>query len=114
VHLRDAGLRRISFATRALVIGSVTAAGAFSAMAAWAQPGRKSTSTAGAASNPVASLGTSPKTKPATVPATVAPESGDDDLNPPATVPATVPATAPAQYTPPTYQYSPPVVSSQS
>src|SRR6185437_16147731 len=46
VHLRDAGLRKVSAATRALVVGSVAAAGVFSALAAWAQPGRKTTSAA--------------------------------------------------------------------
>jgi hypothetical protein len=119
VSRRDAGLRKVSIATRALVVGSVTAASAFAALAAWAQPGRsKPSSTAGAQNTPVASIGTSPTANaPSTTPATVAPAGGDDDLAPPATVPSTqdpgVQYTPPTyQYTPPTYQYSPPVVSS--
>ena len=40
IRSREIGLRRVSVATRVLVAASITAAGLFSAMAAWAQPGR--------------------------------------------------------------------------
>jgi hypothetical protein len=114
VHLRDAGLRKVSIATRLLVVGAVAAAGAFAAMAAWAQPGRsKTAATVRGRSVPVAPQGSgTTATVPATTPATVAPASGNDDLTPPTTVPVTAPAPDPGvQYVPPSYQYSPPVVS---
>ena len=40
LQARDAGLRRISIATSALIAGSVAATGVFTTLAAWAQPGR--------------------------------------------------------------------------
>ncbi len=40
LQARDAGLARISIATRVLVAASVAASGMFMALAAWAQPGR--------------------------------------------------------------------------
>ena len=40
VRMRDAGLKRVSVATRVLVAGAVGTTGLFSALAAWAQPGR--------------------------------------------------------------------------
>lgn len=111
VHLRDAGLRKVSVATRVLVVGSVAAAGPFAALAAWAQPGRsKTSSTAGGQSLPVASIGRT-SVSPLAPPTTVA-RGNDDDRAPPATVPVTAPAQNPSgQYIPPSYQYSPPVVS---
>jgi hypothetical protein len=122
VHQRDAGLRKVSVATRLLVAGSVAAAGLFAAMAAAAQPGRAKVSSATrqptAPAAPAASVGSATATVPTTVPA--APASGDDggggdDLAPPATVPVTIPAQTPDyQYSPPSYQYSPPVVSAAS
>ena len=36
---RDAGLKRIAIATRVLVAAAIAATGAFTALAAWAQPG---------------------------------------------------------------------------
>ena len=125
VRARDAGLRRISVVTRVLVGGSVVAAGAFSALAAWAQPGRsKSASTAGSsAAAPNGGFGFSRGNgSPAgstsnTVPSSSSPSNassnasssstgssntvaGDGNavqpLSPPATAPATVPDTLPA------------------
>jgi hypothetical protein len=120
LRTRDAGLRRISLTTRALVVGSVAAAGFFSSLAAWAQPGR---SKAVPATKPIAGgqlgygSGTSAATTPATTPATTAPASDDGgNLSQPASPPVTAPAPAPAptapayQYTPPPQQYVPPVV----
>jgi hypothetical protein len=117
LRARDAGLRRISLTTRALVVGSVAAAGFFSSLAAWAQPGR---SKAVRTTNPVASgqiglgAGISAGTTP-TAPATTTPASDDGgNLSQPASPPVTAPApaaTVPAyQYTPPPQQYVPPVV----
>jgi hypothetical protein len=121
LRARDAGLRKVSVATRALVVGSVAAAGVFASMAAWAQPGR---SKAARAANtnatqtplvPSGGAGLSTATVPTTSPATVAPDTGGsannaDNLNPPATVPTQTPSYTPpsTQYTPPTYQYNPP------
>lgn len=40
LRARDAGLRKVSIVTRVLVAGAVVAAGLFTTLAAWAQPGR--------------------------------------------------------------------------
>jgi len=121
LRARDAGLRKVSVATRVLVVGSIAAAGAFASMAAWAQPGRSKARAANpttgqtplSGSGAGLSTATVPATTPATTPATVA--SGDggsgvdsSNLNPPATVPSTQYTVPNTQYTPPTYQYTPP------
>jgi hypothetical protein len=128
---RDAGLRKVSVATRVLVVGSIAASGAFASMAAWAQPGRSKARAANPTTGqtPLSSSGAglSTATVPATTPAVAAGGGGDDNnnLNPPPTVPSTQytpPATVPStqytpptyQYTPPAYQYTPPVVSGAS
>jgi hypothetical protein len=121
LRARDAGLRKISFVTRVFVVGSVTAAGAFTALAAWAQPGRSKTTVTGSAARDrggrlvVPTTGvtrrsapgpssTSPSSSaaPATSPATVAPSTegntGGYALAPPTTLPD------------PGYQYTAPVV----
>lgn len=106
VRARDAGLRKISVATRVLVVGSVAAAGAFASMAAWAQPGRAK---AALKSTGLGSVGrVSTATVPPTTPATVAPQNDgeSDDLSPPTEAP-TAPDSGYA-YTSPSYQYSPP------
>jgi hypothetical protein len=117
VTARDAGLRKISLTTRALVVGSVAATGVFSSLAAWAQPGRsKPVRTAGPVAQPDTGSRTgfrtgSTSTSAPTTPAPTGDNSGGDDndnLAPPATAPATVPVPA-YQYTPPPVQYSPPV-----
>jgi hypothetical protein len=105
LHARDAGLRRVSTVTRVAVFGSVAAAGGFTAIAAWAQPGRAKTvnrsssiaAPAGQYSGGAVSPLTTPTTVPAaqtpvTDPATVAPSNngGYSDgysLSPPATLP---------------------------
>jgi hypothetical protein len=123
LHMRDAGLRKISVTTRVLVVGSVAAAGAFASMAAWAQPGRsKVIRTAAPTGRQLVGTGAASATVPATVPATAPatlPQSGSygDDggysLAPPATTPATAPATVPNpgyQYVAPSYQAPQPVV----
>jgi hypothetical protein len=105
LRARDAGLRKISVATRVLVVGSVAAAGVFASMAAWAQPGR-----AKAATNPTG-LGSVGRVPTATVPpATVAPQNdgGSGALSPPTEAPTTAAPDSGYQYTPPSYQYSPP------
>jgi hypothetical protein len=123
LRVRDAGLRKISLTTRVLVVGSVAAAGAFSSLAAWAQPGRsKTVGAAGSTARPSSGRGAgfAPATPPNTVPSTAAPapsesSGGDDNLAPPATPPVSPPQYTPPQYTPTQYappadQYSPPVV----
>jgi hypothetical protein len=85
LRARDVGLRRVSVVTRVVVVGSVAAAGVFTAMAAWAQPGRSKT----VRTNGAPRVST-PATTPATTPPTAA--SGDnsmggDGLSPPATPP---------------------------
>ena len=117
LRARDAGLRRISLTTRALVVGSVAAAGLFSSLAAWAQPGRSKAVRTG---NPVAGgqfgFGTSAPANTTPAPATPTTTTPDDggDLSQPASPPVTAPAPAPTtptyQYTPPPQQYVPPVV----
>jgi hypothetical protein len=107
--------------TRALVVGSVAAAGLFSSLAAWAQPGRSkavraTTPTNGNAGGrqlglrPRVGTGTSPATSPATAPAATLPSQatagGDGNLTQPTSPPVTAPA---YQYSPPV-QYAPPVV----
>jgi hypothetical protein len=91
---RDAGLRRIATATRVLVAGSIAATGLFTAMAAWAQPGRtKSGVTAGprrAAASGSSAYGN--------VGGTYGTAPGDANLSPPSTLPV------------PGYQYSSPAV----
>jgi hypothetical protein len=107
IRARDAGLRRVSMVTKVLVAGSVAAAAGFSALAAWAQPGRaKTVPAAGARSQFVPSRPTPTAPSVATAPKGDESENGDgvQQLSPPTTVPATVPDTAPA----PDYQYSPP------
>jgi hypothetical protein len=94
---RDAGLRRVSVVTKVVVVGSVAAAGLFTAMAAWAQPGRsKTVRTNGAGAGiptrpvPLPSAGAPPVSTPATTPPTAAPgdaSAGGDSLSPPATSP---------------------------
>jgi hypothetical protein len=101
LRARDAGLRRVSVVTRVAVVGSVAAAGIFTAMAAWAQPGRTKqvrTNRAGAGAptrpvtvpSPGAPAVSTPATTPATTPSTAAPgdgSAGGDSLSPPATLP---------------------------
>jgi hypothetical protein len=107
LRARDAGLRKISYATRALVVGSLAASGGFSALAAWAQPGRTKVLRVAA---PVVGPGSATRTGGATgptggtVPATTSPT---ENLSPPETTPTTAPDPNP-QYPPPTYQYTPP------
>jgi hypothetical protein len=122
---RDAGLRKISVVTRVFVVGSIAAAGAFTALAAWAQPGRNKTAVGtGSAtrvrggslvvpttvgSSPTSTGGTPDTGAPSTTPATVAPATdgngnGNGNGNnggyiaPPTTLPD------------PGYQYTAPVV----
>jgi hypothetical protein len=120
LHARDAGLRRVSIVTRAAIAASVAAAAGFTAVAAWAQPGRTK------AVDPNRELGAGPAIPatdpptgshpassasssggPATTPTTFAPAGNDggnpgDTLAPPDTIPD------------PGYSYSPPVVSGAS
>ena len=106
LRARDAGLRRVSFVTRAFVVGSVAAAGAFSTLAAWAQPGHAKTAAANGSFAPGRSTGstTPPSGTPATnsPTTTIAPSDGGGDgggyVAPPATVPD------------PGYQYTGPAV----
>jgi hypothetical protein len=110
LRARDAGLHRISVATRVLVVGSVAAAGAFASMAAWAQPGRAKAATK---QTGLGSVGRRPTaTVPGTTPATVAPQNdgGSGALSPPTEAPTTAAPDPGYQYTPPSYQYSPPPV----
>lgn len=117
LHARDAGLRRISIVTRVTIAGSVAAAGAFTAVAASAQPGHAKTAPPSGSAGDARALpasgassgltqATTPPTSPATVPQTTAP--GDvgyagGDIAPPPTLPD------------PGYTYSgPAVVSGQS
>jgi hypothetical protein len=113
IRARDAGLRRVSVVTKVLVAGSVSATAMFSALAAWAQPGRaKTVPTAGARSQvmPISPPVTAPSV--VTAPKPNGTENGDgaQQLSPPATLPATVPATVPDTVPAPDYQYSPPPV----
>jgi hypothetical protein len=97
LRARDAGLRRVSVVTRVVVVGSVAAAGLFTAIAASAQPGRTKTirtngAGAGTPTRPVTvpSVGAPPVSTPATTPPTAAPgdaAAGGDSLSPPATTP---------------------------
>jgi hypothetical protein len=119
LHARDAGLRRVSIVTRGAIAASVAAAAAFTAVAAWTQPGRAK------AAVPNRTFGARSAT-PAAVPPTT---SGSDD-SPSGDVPATTPTTyapagnngvypsdtlAPPDTLPdPGYSYSPPVVSGAS
>lgn len=119
----------MSVATRVLVVGSVASTALFSALAAWAQPGRSKTLhiaaprsqvrpgqvarvggfvTRGATNRPVTQRTS------VTAPQTVGTQgvSPADQLSPPTTAPDTVPATVPAPF----YQDTspPPVVSGAS
>jgi hypothetical protein len=95
LRARDAGLRRVSVVTRVAVVGSVAAAGIFTAMAAWAQPGRTKTARTNGAGHPttrvtVPSTGAPPVSTPATTPPTSAPGDasvGSDGLSPPTSLP---------------------------
>jgi hypothetical protein len=103
--------------TRAAIVASVAAAAGFTAVAAWAQPGRAKTADpnrvlgAGRATPAtLPSTGSSPASSsggPVTAPTTFAPV-GNDDANPGDTLapPDTIPD--------PGYSYSPPVVSGAS
>jgi len=118
LHARDAGLRRISIVTRVAIAASVVAAGAFTAVAAWAQPGRVKTvpssgplggarARPGSGSSSALAPATTQQTSPATVGPTTAPEydgySDGVDVAPPTTLPD------------PGYSYTgPAVVSGQS
>jgi len=110
-HLRDTGLRKVSIATRFLLAGSVAAAGAFSAMAASAAPGRSKTTPAAGPTLRTSSAGSGTS---GTVPATIPPAASSEDdggLTPPTAAPTTMPTQSPSyQNSPPSYQYSPPVV----
>lgn len=127
IRSRDRGLRTVSILTRGLVAVSVGAAGLFSAMAAWAQPGRSKTHTSAAARSTGNASTPAPQSvnpTPQTLPAQS--ETGDDGggqlggdgnggddggavLAPPATLPDPgYQNPPPAQI--PTYQYSPPPV----
>jgi hypothetical protein len=55
LHARDAGLARVSIATGVLVAASVVASGMFTALAAWAQPGRTTSGVPGGQARAAAS-----------------------------------------------------------
>lgn len=112
VRARDAGLRRVSALTRVLVVGSVAGAAAFSALAAWAQPGRTKALHTAAPQFPVippgtfrsqgfatrSTAGVAAATHAAvTSPQTVATMGAGNvqQLSPPATTPTSAPATTP-------------------
>ena len=115
LYARDAGLRRVSIVTRVAIAASVVAAGAFTAVAAWAQPGHSKT----AVTNPP--LGGARLT-----PATVPPTTSSSAEVPDSTTPTTLaPASsgvdgggggiAPPDTSPtPGYSYGPAVVSGAS
>ena len=93
LQARDAGLRRIAIATRVLVVGSIAATGAFTALAAWAQPGRTKN---GVRAPGQVAAGSSTS---GTVGAVNGSGSGDGgNLAPPTTLPV------------PSYQYSSPAI----
>jgi hypothetical protein len=109
--------------TRAAIAASVAAAAGFTAVAAWAQPGRAK------AAIPNRTLGAGSAT-PATLPPAAAPTTSGSDDSPSGDVPATTPTTyvpvgnngvnsgetlaPPATLPDPGYSYSPPVVSGAS
>ena len=100
LRARDAGLRRVSIVTRAAIAASIAAAGAFTAVAAWAQPGRSKGVTV---NRPLGRGQATPVTVPPTdpslpsVPETTQPtvtaptdngvNSGDSGIAPPDTLP---------------------------
>jgi hypothetical protein len=91
IRSRDRGLRTVSLATRGLIAASVGAAAAFSAIAAWAQPGRTkiSHSSSTARVNRTNPYPQAPAQQPVTPPTQA---SGDDDnggetLTPPTSPP---------------------------
>ena len=80
VRMRDAGLKRVSVATRVLVAGAVGATGLFSALAAWAQPGRAkvgATSTTAPQATPGGSLSLGRCDAPAATTPATAPAADD-------------------------------------
>ena len=100
LRARDAGLRRVSIVTRVAIAASIAAAGAFTAVAAWAQPGRSKTATVnrplgGGQVSPVTVPSTDPSLPavPQTTPPTAAPpgndgyNSGYSGIAPPDTLP---------------------------
>ena len=89
---RDAGLRKIAIATRLLVVGSVGASAAFTALAAWAQPGHAKSRVSTAAGR----LAAAPSAPGNGGSANGSGSSDDGSLSPPANLPV------------PNYQYSPP------
>ena len=94
LQARDAGLRRIAIATRVLVVGSIAATGAFTALAAWAQPGRVKGGVRTGSGGVAAGLSAG-----GNVGAVNGSGSGDaGNLAPPTTLPA------------PSYQYSSPAI----
>ncbi|MDQ1511570.1 MAG: hypothetical protein QOG50_3414 [Actinomycetota bacterium] len=116
LYARDAGLRRVSIVTRVAIVASVAAAGAFTAVAAWAQPGRSKTAVT---TNPrLGGTRLTPATVPpttsssaevpgSTTPTTLAPaatggDAGGGGIAPPDTAPT------------PGYSYGPAVVSGAS
>ena len=117
VHVRDAGLRKISGRDHGSSSPDRSPPRVRSRrMAAWAQPGRSKTPATAARPRSAATGSASRRfrhTTAATRRVEPSDDGGDDNLAPPATVPATVPRTVqtPAtQYVPPSYQYSPPPV----
>jgi hypothetical protein len=119
LYARDAGLRRVSTVTRIVVVASVAAAGAFTAVAAWAQPGRSKSTTSptrvlgGDRSSPLTVPATTPSTLPqdnaGTAPGDVGTVPGDVSIAPPDTLPDPG-----YSYPPATSYYPPPVVSGAS
>jgi len=93
LRARDAGLSKISITTRALTAAAVAATGAFSMLAAWAQPGRATV--AGSPSSQVAGTGAN---LPAGGQDAGLAAGSDANLAPPTTLPA------------PSYQYNAPQV----
>jgi hypothetical protein len=118
IRSRDAGLRKVSVVTRVLVAGSVVSAALFSALAAWAQPGRSKTLRTSAAQSQVlpgrvsrvgATVTTPALSDPASPSTTVSDQqtaasqgaAGAQQLSPPTTAPDTVPAPVYQTTTPP-------------
>jgi hypothetical protein len=106
--VRDLGLRRVSVVTKGLVAISVAGVGAFSALAAWSQPGRSKTTNASSGLRERSRGFVSPTTNPGATPTTLTPgtqthatqpaSNGTENLAPPPSPPD------------PGYQYNPPPV----
>jgi hypothetical protein len=94
IRSRDRGLRTVSVATRSIIAGSVGAAAVFSAIAAWAQPGRAKTTQSTAIANRGA-LTPNAARQPVTPPTLPAENRGDDDNNSAGNNAALTPPTSP-------------------